>query len=87
MLRKLKYSVFGLGNTVYGEHYNVVGRALDRAFFKLGAKRFHRYSECDESADIMAVYTRWREHGDPRDLRRLVQAGVLIDPERSDTLQ
>lgn len=37
--------------------------------------------------DLLSVYERWREHGHDRDLRRLVLAGVLIDPEGSDTLQ
>ena len=37
--------------------------------------------------DLLSVYERWREFGDDRDLKRLVGAGVLIDPEGSDTLQ
>ena len=37
--------------------------------------------------DLLSVYERWRQHGHERDLRRLVLAGVLIDPEGSDTVQ
>jgi hypothetical protein len=37
--------------------------------------------------DLLSIYERWRTHGNSRDLRRLIEAGVLIDPEGSDTLQ
>ena len=37
--------------------------------------------------DLMSLYERWRKHGNAGDLRRLIEAGVLIDPEGSDTLQ
>lgn len=37
--------------------------------------------------DLLALYERWRQDGDPRDRRRLLQAGVLLDPERSDQVQ
>lgn len=37
--------------------------------------------------DLLGLYERWRRDGDPRDRRRLHDAGVLLDPERSDTLQ
>ncbi|MCA9655927.1 MAG: hypothetical protein H6712_21485 [Myxococcales bacterium] len=37
--------------------------------------------------DLLALYERWRRGGDPRDRRRLMQAGVLLDPERSDQVQ
>ncbi len=37
--------------------------------------------------DLLTVYERWRAHGHDRDLERLIRAGVLIDPDRSDTPQ
>lgn len=37
--------------------------------------------------DLLAIYERWRKLRDPRDARRLVAAGVLIDAEASDLLQ
>lgn len=37
--------------------------------------------------DLIRVYERWRQHGDPRDARRLLRAGVLLDPSGSDVVQ
>lgn len=39
------------------------------------------------TADLLGVYERWRAHGDPRDRRRLLEAGVLLDPAGSDQVQ
>lgn len=39
------------------------------------------------TADLLGLYERWRRDGDVRDRRRLMEAGVLLDPERSDQLQ
>lgn len=41
----------------------------------------------DNKPDLLAVYERWRRTQDPRDARRLVAAGVLINAEGSDLLQ
>ncbi len=40
-----------------------------------------------EDGSLLEIYDRWRREGDEGDLRRLVAAGVLIDPDRSDVLQ
>ncbi|MEM6291455.1 MAG: hypothetical protein AAGA54_09330 [Myxococcota bacterium] len=45
-----------------------------------------RPSEGD-GEDLMGLYERWRREGSDRDLQRLIAAGVLIDPERSDIVQ
>ncbi|MCB9700301.1 MAG: hypothetical protein H6711_00250 [Myxococcales bacterium] len=37
--------------------------------------------------DLLGLYERWRRHGDPRDARRLVGAGVLLDARGSDVVQ
>lgn len=39
LLNKLKYSVFGLGNSLYAENYNIVAKNVDNWFQQLGAKR------------------------------------------------
>jgi len=36
---------------------------------------------------LLEIYERWRREGNDADLRRLVAAGVLIDPDRSDVVQ
>jgi hypothetical protein len=37
--------------------------------------------------DLLGLYDRWRRHRDPRDAKRLVAAGVIIDSDGSDVLQ
>lgn len=41
----------------------------------------------EHAPDLLAVYDRWRSHGDPRDAKLLVRAGVIIDADGSDVLQ
>ncbi|TPV92699.1 MAG: hypothetical protein B7733_24535 [Myxococcales bacterium FL481] len=42
----------------------------------------------DQSPEsLLDVYERWRSHGESRDARRLVEAGVLLDPDGSDQIQ
>lgn len=43
--------------------------------------------EGNSPESLLDIYERWRHHGDSRDARRLIDAGVLLDPERSDQLQ
>jgi hypothetical protein len=38
-------------------------------------------------SDLLGLYERWRRDGDPRDRRRLMQAGVLLDTEGPDQVQ
>ncbi|NXP25037.1 TYW1 synthase, partial [Scytalopus superciliaris] len=46
-LRGLRYAVFGLGNSVYVDHYNTVGRSIDRWLWVLGASRVMSRAEGD----------------------------------------
>jgi hypothetical protein len=41
----------------------------------------------DHAPDLLALYERWRTHGDPRDAKLLLRAGVMIDADGSDVLQ
>ena len=41
----------------------------------------------DRPDDLLGVYERWRRLHDPRDAKRLIAAGVIIDAEGSDLLQ
>jgi hypothetical protein len=36
---------------------------------------------------LLELYDRWRREGSDSDLRKLIAAGVLIDPDRSDVVQ
>lgn len=63
LLRKLKFSVFGLGDSAYPKrYYNKVGRTLDRCFNRMGAKRFYKRGEGDESNDTEKAFQDWM-HG------------------------
>lgn len=60
-LENLKYVIFGLGNSTY-EHYNYVGRALDKKLQSLGAHRIGVYGEGDDGAGTMEEdYLAWKE--------------------------
>jgi hypothetical protein len=85
--------VKGIGEACYREVSDRVG-AL--AVLGMLAERFDEVSEVIGEVvelgsrggdDLLSIYERWREFRDDRDLKRLVSAGVLIDPEGSDTLQ
>ena len=64
--------------------------------FGLLAELFERVSgviadvvEPDDAGQVnlITLYERWRKHRDPRDAKRLVRSGVLLDPDGSDTMQ
>ncbi|NXC29444.1 TYW1 synthase, partial [Campylorhamphus procurvoides] len=46
-LKGLRYAVFGLGNSLYVDHYNTVGRRIDRWLWVLGASRVMTRAEGD----------------------------------------
>ncbi|NWQ62605.1 TYW1 synthase, partial [Neopipo cinnamomea] len=46
-LKGLRYAVFGLGNSEYVDHYNTVGRRLDRWLWMLSASRVMTRAEGD----------------------------------------
>ena len=49
MLKGLKYAVFGLGNSLYSDHYNTVAKHVDKFLFQLSATRFHSLCLGDEN--------------------------------------
>lgn len=60
-LENLKYVIFGLGNSTY-EHYNFIGRTLDKKLQALGAHRIGPYGEGDDGAGTMEEdYLAWKE--------------------------
>jgi tRNA wybutosine-synthesizing protein 1 len=59
LLRGVRFAVFGLGNSLYKEHYNVVGRALHKILAKLGADALLPLGEGDEVDDASASFDRW----------------------------
>jgi len=59
-LSDLKYSVFGLGNSVY-EHFNVVARRTDEFLEKLGANRVYELGIGDDNGELEEDFENWKE--------------------------
>ncbi|NXD88031.1 TYW1 synthase, partial [Halcyon senegalensis] len=65
-LKGLRYAVFGLGNSVYVDHYNTVGRNVDRWLWLLGASRIMTRAEGDcnvarsKHGSIEADFEAWK---------------------------
>ncbi|KXJ28988.1 NADPH--cytochrome P450 reductase [Exaiptasia diaphana] len=56
----LNFAVFGLGNKTY-EHYNSMGRFVDKKLEEMGAKRVFERGEGDDDGNIEEDFVRWRE--------------------------
>lgn len=59
-LEGVGYTVFGLGNTQY-EHYNEMGRVVDKLMEKHGAHRVFNYGEGDDDATLDEDFDEWKE--------------------------
>ncbi|NXK08641.1 TYW1 synthase, partial [Herpetotheres cachinnans] len=65
-LKGLRYAVFGLGNSVYVDHYNAVGRNIDRWLWMLSASRIMTRAEGDcnvaqsKHGSIEADFEAWK---------------------------
>jgi NADPH-ferrihemoprotein reductase len=57
----LKYAVFGLGSRQY-EHFNAVGRGLERFMKKLGVEAVCTRGEGDDDDDIQRDFDAWKEN-------------------------
>ncbi|XP_076452783.1 NADPH--cytochrome P450 reductase-like [Babylonia areolata] len=56
----VNYAVFGLGNKTY-EHFNAMGKYVDRRLQELGAHRVHDMGVGDDDANIEEDFVTWRE--------------------------
>ncbi|XP_041280982.1 S-adenosyl-L-methionine-dependent tRNA 4-demethylwyosine synthase TYW1-like [Onychostruthus taczanowskii] len=65
-LQGLRYAVFGLGNSAYVDHYNTVGRRMDRWLWMLSASRIMARAEGDSNVaqskhgSIEADFEAWK---------------------------
>ncbi|GMF64638.1 unnamed protein product [Phytophthora lilii] len=59
-LEGVNFTVFGLGNTQY-EHYNEMGRVVDRLMEQHGAQRVFHYGEGDDDATLDEDFDDWKE--------------------------
>lgn len=67
-------AVLGLLAEMFDDVAEVIGEVVE-----LGGK--------EREQDLLGLYERWRRHGDPRDAKRLIEAGVIIDADGSDIVQ
>eukprot|EP00095_Tigriopus_kingsejongensis_P005660 snap_masked-scaffold209_size256900-processed-gene-0.8 protein:Tk05660 transcript:snap_masked-scaffold209_size256900-processed-gene-0.8-mRNA-1 annotation:"trna wybutosine-synthesizing protein 1 homolog" len=52
ILQGLRFAVFGLGHSLYGQHFNTVARNCDRYLHQLSAARFHPLGLGDENVAV-----------------------------------
>jgi hypothetical protein len=78
-VRKTKLEVFARLAERFRDIVATLGKmlALDKSSLAGGG----------EQTDLLALYERWRRSSDPADAKKLIAAGVLLDPATSDILQ
>lgn len=59
-LKGVGYAVFGLGNITY-EHYNAMGKYVDKRLEELGAARIFELGLGDDDANIEEDFVTWKE--------------------------
>ncbi|ESN99807.1 hypothetical protein HELRODRAFT_113572 [Helobdella robusta] len=59
-LSGIRYAVFGLGNKTY-EHYNAIGKFVDKKLEELGAERIFPLGLGDDDANIEEDFLSWKE--------------------------
>jgi len=68
LLKPLKFSVFGLGNSLYGEDFNVIAKNIDSSLSQLSAERFVSLALGDENVaeskhgSIEQDFQAWKEN-------------------------
>jgi NADPH-ferrihemoprotein reductase len=60
LLERVRFAVFGLGNRTY-EHYNAIGRAIDRRMEELSAHRFYEKGEGDDDSSLEEDFAKWKK--------------------------
>ncbi|KAL0137418.1 hypothetical protein V8B55DRAFT_1528165 [Mucor lusitanicus] len=58
-LKKLRYAVCGLGDSAYGDEFNVAAANIDKWLGRLGATRIYPLGECDKNADQKGQFDVW----------------------------
>ena len=58
-LKNLNFSVFGLGNRQY-EHYNRMGKTINKELEKFGGKRVVEYNEGDDDGNLEEDFDNWK---------------------------
>ncbi|KAI8876785.1 hypothetical protein K501DRAFT_337875 [Backusella circina FSU 941] len=59
VLKKLRYAVCGLGDSAYGEEFNLAAANIDKWLGRLGATRIYPLGECDKQHDQKSQFDIW----------------------------
>jgi len=59
-LKGLRYSVFGFGDSSYGQSYNIQGKLYDRILHELGGKRVVHAGVADAKKDVDYDFESWK---------------------------
>ncbi|KAJ1982738.1 Fe-S oxidoreductase [Dimargaris cristalligena] len=70
-LAHLRFAVFGLGDSAYGDEFGIAGRNTDRWLGSLGARRMYPLGEGDKNEDQLASFEAWTQG----------LLSTLLDPE------
>ena len=70
--------MFALGNKTY-EHYNAIGKQVDKRLVELGAQRVHVLGLGDDDANIEEDFMNWKEGLWPALCTVLGRSGVQLD--------
>lgn len=60
MLKNTRFAVFGLGNKTY-EHFNKIGKDIDKRLEALGGARVCKRGEGDDDANIEEDFVKWKK--------------------------
>jgi tRNA wybutosine-synthesizing protein 1 len=60
-LKNMRFALFGLGNSLYGENYNKAGRHLNHWLRKLRARRIFPMGEGDANNDQETTFQEWKQ--------------------------
>ena len=74
----LKFCVFGLGNTQY-EHFNAMGRNINKIMEKKGALRVADYGEGDDDGTMEEDFESWRDNLWPQLTKTFGGSGMSSD--------
>jgi len=78
MLNGCYYAIFGLGNRTY-EHFNAMGKKVDKRMEDLGAERLHTLGVGDDNDNIEEHFVKWQE-----ELWSIVVDKFDFDPTKAD---
>ncbi|KAI9021497.1 hypothetical protein CLU79DRAFT_887879 [Phycomyces nitens] len=60
-LNKLRYAVCGLGDSAYGDEFNIASQDIDKWLGQLGATRIYPLGACDKNADQKTQFETWAQ--------------------------